>query len=71
MIQLSADKRYLEIIHSGGKQDIPLFTVNGPADIDRWKYHLRGKSYCDPALLVEFEVLVRASWRSPFYENQK
>jgi len=67
MIHLSADKRYLEIHHPEGVQDIPLFTLNGEADIHRWRFHLRGKEWCTPALLVEFEVLARASWRSPFY----
>jgi len=68
MINLSADKRHLEIQVDGHIQDIPLFTLNGEADIWRWKLHLRGKPWCTPDLLMEFERLARASWRSPFYD---
>jgi len=69
MIGLSADKRYIEIqVTDEFTYDIPLFTLCGPADIDRWKFHLRGKRWCTPELLMEFERLARESWKSPFYD---
>jgi hypothetical protein len=70
MIHLSADKRHLEIQVDGHAQDIPLFTLNGEADIWRWRFYLRGKSWCSPELLAEFERLVRESWKNPFYGGQ-
>ncbi|HBB16893.1 MAG TPA: hypothetical protein DCZ97_07785 [Syntrophus sp. (in: bacteria)] len=71
MMKLSRDKKYILInVTSDFIYEIPLFTIKGVADIDRWRNHLQEKQWATGSVISEFEKLASNSLRSPFYRNE-